>query len=160
VEERESPAALSADALLNRAAQGYALQDSKVERRRKDYPRGEIDESWRVQGEPGNTEAYALIQENRFLGAYANPLSTFSIDVDAASYTNVRRFLNGGSLPPADAVRLEELVNYFPYHYPDRTGEHPFAVTTETGPCPWAPEHRLVRIGLQAKRLATRDLPP
>jgi Ca-activated chloride channel homolog len=160
VEERESPAALSAGPLLNRAAQGYVMQDSKVERRRKDYTRGEIDESWRVQGEPGNTEAYALIQENRFLGAYANPLSTFSIDVDAASYTNVRRFLNGGSLPPADAVRLEELVNYFPYHYPDRTGDHPFAVTTETGPCPWAPEHRLVRIGLQAKRLATRDLPP
>ncbi|MEO8089609.1 MAG: VWA domain-containing protein, partial [Gemmatimonadales bacterium] len=106
------------------------------------------------------TEAYALIEENRFLAAYSNPLSTFSIDVDAASYTNVRRFLNSGSLPPADAVRLEELVNYFPYNYPDRTGEHPFAVTTETGPCPWAPEHRLVRIGLQSKRLATRDLPP
>ena len=145
---------------LNRAAQAYAMHDRKVERVRKDYSGREIDEPWRVQGEPGNTEAYARIEENRFLAAYSNPLSTFSIDVDAASYTNVRRFLNGGSLPPADAVRLEELVNYFPYNYPDRTGDHPFAVTTETGPCPWAPEHRLVRIGLQAKRLATRDLPP
>jgi len=145
---------------LNRAALAYAMPDRKVERVRKDYSGREIDEPWRVQGEPGNTEAYARIEENRFLAAYSNPLSTFSIDVDAASYTNVRRFLNGGSLPPADAVRLEELVNYFPYNYPDRTGDHPFAVTTETGPCPWAPEHRLVRIGLQAKRLATRDLPP
>ena len=70
-------------------------------------------------GEPGNTEAYALIDDNRFLAATANPLSTFSIDVDAASYSNVRRFLSQGSLPPADAVRLEELVNYFPYDYPD-----------------------------------------
>ena len=145
---------------VNRAAQAYAMPDRKVERVRKDYSGREIDEPWRVQGEPGNTEAYARIEENRFLAAYSNPLSTFSIDVDAASYTNVRRFLNGGSLPPADAVRLEELVNYFPYNYPDRTGDHPFAVTTETGPCPWAPEHRLVRIGLQAKRLATRNLPP
>jgi Ca-activated chloride channel family protein len=144
----------------DRAALGYARPDSKVEGLRKGYSRQEIDEPWRIQGEPGNTEAYARIEENRFLAAFSNPLSTFSIDVDAASYTNVRRFLNGGSLPPADAVRLEELVNYFPYNYPDRTGEHPFAVTTESGPCPWAPEHRLVRIGLQSKRLATRDLPP
>ncbi len=145
---------------LDRAAQAYPRADGKVERMRKGYSRHEIDEPWRIQREPGNTEAYARIEENRFLAAYSNPLSTFSIDVDAASYTNVRRFLNGGSLPPADAVRLEEMVNYFPYNYPDRTGEHPFAVTTETGPCPWAPEHRLVRIGLQSKRLATRDLPP
>jgi Ca-activated chloride channel family protein len=88
------------------------------------------------------------------------PVSTFSIDVDAASYSNVRRFLSQGTLPPADAVRLEELVNYFPYRYADRTGRHPFAVSTEVGPCPWAPDHRLVRIGLQARRVATRDLPP
>jgi Ca-activated chloride channel family protein len=117
-------------------------------------------EPWRRQREPGNTEAYARIEENRFLGAQANPLSTFSIDVDAASYSNVRRFLSGGMLPPADAVRLEELVNYFSYTYPDRTGRHPFAVTNDVGPCPWAREHRLVRIGLQAKHVATRDLPP
>jgi Ca-activated chloride channel family protein len=117
-------------------------------------------EPWRRQGEPGNTEAYARIEDNRFLAAFANPLSTFSVDVDAASYSNVRRFLSEGALPPADAVRLEELVNYFSYTYPDRTGKHPFAVATDVGPCPWAPEHRLVRIGLQAKKIATRDLPP
>ena len=117
-------------------------------------------ESWRVQREPGNTEAYARIEDNRFLPAISNPLSTFSVDVDAASYSNVRRFLSQGAMPPADAVRLEEMVNYFSYTYPDRTGKHPFAVATDVGPCPWAPEHRLVRIGLQAKKIATRDLPP
>jgi len=117
-------------------------------------------EPWRWQREPGNTEAYARIEDNRFLAAASNPLSTFSIDVDAASYSNVRRFLSQGMLPPMDAVRLEELVNYFSYTYPDHTGSHPFAVSTEAGPCPWAPDHRLVRIGLQAKRVGTRDLPP
>ena len=149
----------AAQRLESRDESGVALQGAK----RVDTPapsiRGVPLEPWRIQREPGNTEAYAHIQENRFLAALANPLSTFSIDVDAASYSNVRRFLSQGTLPPADAVRLEELVNYFPYTYPDRTGNHPFAITTEVGPSPWAPEHRLVRIGLQARRFATRDLP-
>jgi Ca-activated chloride channel homolog len=116
--------------------------------------------AWPGPAEQFNTEAYNVVNENRFLGAASNPLSTFSIDVDAASYSNVRRFLSQGTLPPKDAVRLEELVNYFPYRYPDRNGEHPFAVSTEVAPCPWAADHRLVRIGLQARRVATRDLPP
>jgi Ca-activated chloride channel homolog len=117
-------------------------------------------EPWRWAQEPGNTEAYNTVDEHRFLTASANPVSTFSIDVDAASYSNVRRFLSQGTLPPKDAVRLEELVNYFPYRYADHSGRHPFAVSTEVGPCPWSPEHRLVRIGLQARRVATQDLPP
>jgi Ca-activated chloride channel family protein len=147
-------------------AQGAEALQGKVENRAQD--RANVDgavsalplEPWRQQGELGNTEAYSRIEDNRFLAAAANPLSTFSIDVDAGSYSNVRRFLSQGSLPPADAVRLEELVNYFSYTYPDRTGSHPFAVSTDVGSCPWAPEHRLVRIGLQARRVATRDLPP
>ena len=117
-------------------------------------------EPWRWAQEPGNTEAYNVVDEHRFLAAAANPVSTFSIDVDAASYSNVRRFLSQGTLPPKDAVRLEELVNYFPYRYADHNGRHPFAVSTEVGPCPWAPAHRLVRIGLQARRVPTEDLPP
>jgi Ca-activated chloride channel family protein len=150
------------DALSSNAPAAVGKVESRVER----YPHANrrVDglpvDPWRRQGEPGNTEAYARIEENRFLHALANPLSTFSIDVDAASYSNVRRFLSQGQLPPADAVRLEEMVNYFSYTYPDRTGSHPFAVTTDVGPCPWAPDHRLVRVGLQAKRIATRDLPP
>ncbi|HEY8258893.1 MAG TPA: von Willebrand factor type A domain-containing protein [Gemmatimonadales bacterium] len=117
-------------------------------------------EPWRRRSEPWNTEAYARIEENRFLAAMTNPLSTFSIDVDAASYSNVRRFLSSGSLPPADAVRLEELVNYFTYRYPEPDGSDPFAVATEMGACPWAADHRLVRIGLQGKRIPTAKLPP
>jgi Ca-activated chloride channel family protein len=117
-------------------------------------------EPWRQQSGPWNTEAYARIEENRFLPVVSSPVSTFSIDVDAASYANVRRFLNQGSLPPKDAVRLEELVNYFPYSYEDHVGRHPFAVSTEVAPSPWAPSHRLVRIGLQARRVDTRELPP
>jgi Ca-activated chloride channel homolog len=115
---------------------------------------------WRRQSEEWNTEAYARIEENRFFDAAVSPVSTFSIDVDAASYSNVRRFLTQGTLPPADAVRLEEMVNYFPYRYPDRAGEHPFGLIADVGPCPWADDHRLVRVALQARRVDTRELPP
>jgi Ca-activated chloride channel family protein len=115
---------------------------------------------WRRQDEEWNTEAYARIEENRFFEAAASPVSTFSIDVDAASYSNVRRFLTQGTLPPADAVRLEEMVNYFPYRYPDRAGEHPFGLVADVGACPWADDHRLVRVALQARRVDTRELPP
>jgi Ca-activated chloride channel family protein len=83
-----------------------------------------------------------------------------SIDVDTASYTNVRRFLNQGQLPAADAVRIEEMLNYFAYAYPDPTGDDPFSVTTEVALCPWAPTHRLLRLGLKSKPIETRDLPP
>ena len=107
-----------------------------------------------------NTEAYDRIYDNPFLAVGSNPLSTFSIDVDRASYSNVRRFLNGGQLPPADAVRIEEMINYFTYDYPEPHGEHPFSVTTEVAPAPWQPAHKLLRIGLQAKRIDTRELPP
>jgi Ca-activated chloride channel family protein len=92
-----------------------------------------------------NTEEYRLIEENPFRDVRANPLSTFAIDVDAASYSNVRRFLRERRLPPRDAVRIEELINYFDYDYPDPTGEHPFSINTEVSAAPWNPEHRLVR---------------
>ena len=117
-------------------------------------------DAWRQRGAPWNTEAYARIEENRFLPVATSPVSTFSIDVDAASYSNVRRFLSQGALPPADAVRLEEMVNYFSYRYPDRAGEHPFGLIADAGPCSWADDHRLVRVALQARRVDTRELPP
>ncbi len=109
---------------------------------------------------PTDREGYAAIVENDFKRPTDTPLSTFSIDVDAASYANVRRFLDGGALPVKDAVRIEELINYFEYDYPDPEGEHPFAVVTEVSECPWAPAHRLVHIGLQGERIDTADLPP
>lgn len=107
-----------------------------------------------------NTEQYERIVENPFLSARSNPLSTFGVDVDRASYGNVRRFLKDGQLPPKDAVRIEELVNYFSYDYPEPDGEAPFSVTTEVAPAPWRPNHRLLRIGLQAERVELGELPP
>ncbi|HMR06550.1 MAG TPA: VWA domain-containing protein [Polyangiaceae bacterium] len=111
------------------------------------------------EGEP-NTESYDQVVENAFLAVTKNPLSTFSVDVDTASYANTRRFLAQGKLPPKDAVRIEELINYFDYDYPDPSGAEPFSVTTEVSVAPWKPEHRLVHIGLQGKRLAKKDMPP
>jgi Ca-activated chloride channel family protein len=106
-----------------------------------------------------NTENYAAIDESPFLAVRGNPLSTFSIDVDRASYSNVRRFLRAGQAPPKDAVRIEELLNYFPYAYPEPRGEHPFSVVAEVGPAPWNPNHRLVHVGLQGRHVDTRELP-
>ena len=108
----------------------------------------------------GNTEAYAHIDENPFIEAARAPLSTFSIDVDTASYSNTRRFITDGQLPPKDAVRIEELVNYFSYDYPQPVGEAPFSVTTEVSEAPWNKAHRLVHIGLQGKRIAPEQMPP
>lgn len=106
-----------------------------------------------------NTEEYASFQENGFKKVTEAPLSTFSVDVDAASYSNMRRFINKGELPPADAVRVEELINYFSYDYLKPAGSDPVKITTEAGVCPWNTAHRLVRIGLKAKEIPTENLP-
>ncbi len=107
-----------------------------------------------------NTEEYEAIHENIFLEATKNPLSTFSIDVDAASYSNIRRFINQGQMPPKDAVRIEEMVNYFDYDYTGPKDDVPFAVHTEVSDCPWDEKHQLVHIGLQGKKIPTENLPP
>lgn len=109
--------------------------------------------------EPG-TEEYDGLEENIFHGVSDKPLSTFSIDVDAASYANVRRFLNNGQRPPSESVRIEEMINYFGYDYPEPSGKHPFEVITEVAPAPWNAKHQLVHIGLQGRRIPTNDLPP
>jgi len=106
-----------------------------------------------------NTESYDRIYENPFLLVRQRPLSTFSIDVDTASYANVRRFLGNGSLPPRGAVRIEELVNYFDYDYPPPDGEVPFSVNVEVAGCPWNAEHRLTRIGLKGEVLEQEERP-
>jgi len=111
-------------------------------------------------GEKQGAESYERLDENPFVVAARAPLSTFSIDVDTASYSNTRRFLDGGQLPPRDAVRIEELINYFSYDYPPPTGSAPFSVTAETADCPWNAEHRLVHIGLQGRRVAAEQMPP
>jgi Ca-activated chloride channel homolog len=113
------------------------------------------EEPWRQPQQPDNTEGYSPIDENPFLRPASNPLSTFSIDVDTASYSNVRRMIAAGTKPPKDAVRLEEFINYFPYTYAKPQGDQPFSVNTGVTAAPWNPQHKLVRIGLQGQQLAT-----
>ncbi len=105
-------------------------------------------------------EEYRPIVENRFLDPRTSPVSTFSIDVDAGSYSNIRRFLSYGTLPPPDAVRIEEMLNYFQYRYPEPKGRHPFTVTLEAGAAPWNPEHQLLLVGMQGRNMDRREMPP
>ncbi len=105
-------------------------------------------------------EGYATILENEFLKAVKNPLSTFSIDVDVASYANIRRFINNGQKPPIDAVRIEEMINYFNYEYAQPKDDDPFSINMEMASCPWNQAHKLVHIGLQGKDIPTDNLPP
>ena len=118
--------------------------------------------AFRQQSKPDgefNTEEYGRINENEFLEAANHPLSTFSIDVDTASYSNVRRFIEQGQLPPADAVRIEELINYFKYNYPEPDGDVPFSISAELARCPWQPPHKLIHVGLQGKRVSLANAP-
>ncbi|MCC7332698.1 MAG: von Willebrand factor type A domain-containing protein [Flavobacteriales bacterium] len=106
-----------------------------------------------------NTESYSPLSENDFKNARLNPLSTFSIDVDAASYSNIRRFINSGQQPPIAAVRIEEMINYFDYDYPQPVGEHPFSINTEISSTPWNNKTKLIHIGLQGKEIELENLP-
>ena len=104
-------------------------------------------------------EEYSSFAENRFKDAKHDPLSTFSLDVDVASYSNVRRMINQGQKPAKDAVRIEQFINYFSYNYPNPTGQHPVNIITETQPCPWNKEHLLVRVGVKAKEVPSENIP-
>jgi Ca-activated chloride channel family protein len=112
-----------------------------------------------IKADDFEREGYDYILENTFLKVKDNPLSTFSIDVDAASYSNMRRFLKLGQLPPAGAVRIEEMINYFKYNYPQPKNNDPFSVNTEISACPWNPAHRLALVGLQGKIIEAENLP-
>ncbi|MBI5362524.1 MAG: VWA domain-containing protein [Planctomycetes bacterium] len=124
---------------------------TRMELRGLGYVGNDASGGVQLQEREGNTEAYAPIVENPFKLAAQDPLSTFSIDVDTASYANVRRFLNSGQLPPPDAVRVEELLNYFRFEYPKADGERPFSVSARVASCPWAPRHQLVQVGLRGQ---------
>jgi Ca-activated chloride channel family protein len=121
-------------------------------------PRAIRDGQFEVGG--SNTESYDHIVENPLRLVTQSPLSTFSIDVDTASYANVRRFLNQGRLPPAGAVRIEEMINYFDYDYPLPTGDDPFSVNVEVADCPWNADHRLARIGIKGQEYPPEQRPP
>jgi Ca-activated chloride channel family protein len=115
-------------------------------------------DAWSGYRYPHSGERYAHVEPNRFQSAYKNPLSTFGADVDTASYTNVRRFLSQGQLPPRDAVRVEEFVNYFRFDYDLPRDGRPLAMTAEVADCPWAPAHRLVLIGARARASRPREI--
>jgi Ca-activated chloride channel family protein len=132
------------------------------------YSRGALGETRPESSEselPGrnrqdfDTATYDHVSENPFLQAASNPLSTFSIDVDTASYSNVRRFINSGSLPPKDAVRVEEMINYFSYDYHEPEGDKPFSIDLDATACPWDASHRLLRIGLKGRDVANENRP-
>jgi Ca-activated chloride channel homolog len=114
----------------------------------------------RVIQPPFNTETYDLISDNPFIRVAQDSLATFSIDVDTASYANIRRFLSMNQLPPKDSVRIEEMINYFSYDYPSPNGQRPIATYTEVAAAPWKPEHRLVRIGIKGKDIDMDKRPP
>lgn len=113
-----------------------------------------------INQKPQNRESYKEIEENTFKMVNASPLSTFSIDVDKASYSNVRRMINNGQEIPKDAVKIEEFINYFDYDYPQPTGEDPFSINTEVAHSPWNKDTKLVKIGLQGKEVPLDDIPP
>lgn len=142
---KQSPAMNSNAMSSNTAMANAPMMEAKSE----NYDEGIAD-----------NERYAQIAENPFLETKRAPLSTFSIDVDTASYANVRRYLNDGQLPPKDAVRIEELVNYFEYDYPQPIGDQPFSVNTEVASAPWNQKHKIVSIGLQGKKVSLDDVPP
>ncbi len=151
--------ALNVDFFMNQpsdvVARCYKLDENEVEKAQNGLR--EIYES--IQKVPVENESYDRIVENPFLPVSENPLSTFSIDVDTASYSNMRRFLNEGTLPPRDSIRIEELINYFDYDYPQPEGDDPFSVNVEIANCPWNSEHRLARVGLKGYEVPRSERP-
>jgi len=127
----------------------------------KNLSEKELDKKLNIMPVPAEPtqEDYDAFVENAFESPKTAPLSTFSIDVDNASYTNIRRFLNNGQQVPKDAVRVEEMVNFFKYTYPQPKDENPFSINTEVSESPWNPNNKILKIGLQGKNIPTNDLP-
>jgi len=150
-----SSVSLEAVVTTGMAAGAVSMRRAGREKVRAPTTMGDI----KRQTEPGNTEGYDAIDENPFLLTSDRPLSTFSVDVDRASYSNIRRFLNSGKAPPKDAVRIEEMVNYFPYSYPSPSQSEPVSIVTGLGNAPWNRSHRLLAIGLKARPISLGDLP-
>ncbi len=155
---------IACDSVSNSSADTTVVQDVQLENVQpaQHKLKGPIllaDTTVIEQNDAFNTEDYDHIVENKFLFVKQQPLSTFSIDVDRAAYSNVRRFIEDGQLPPKGAVRIEEMINYFDYKYAPPTNTDPFAVHTEIASCPWNEKHKIVQIGLQGKKISTENLP-
>ncbi len=149
-----APTAQAAEADANRAAPWHAA-DAVV----RGLTESAVPEPVALPAAP-EREGYDAVDDNPVRLVAEAPVSTFSIDVDTAAYANVRRFLSRGSLPRADAVRTEEIINYFDYAYPQPAAGEAFSVTTELGPSPWHPRRKLLHIGLQGAARAREELPP
>ncbi len=170
-EASKAAPAKSSRQTLSRSLRGsvdlYAQKESEVQMGggkiesdgSREWKKNKNDYRW-YDRSAGETARYPKYVENAFESVLQNPLSTFSIDVDTASYANVRRFLTGGQLPPHDAVRVEELINYFSYNYPQPKGDEPFSANIEIAGCPWDTQHRLVRVGLKGREMAENKRPP
>lgn len=135
-------------------------EKAEVENRKIVNEQQKLKKNKEKKPEEHNTEEYDKIVENEFKDAKENPLSTFSIDVDNASYSNIRRYLTYNQMPPKSAVRIEEMINYFNYDYPNPEGEHPFSFITEISEAPWNSENKIVHIGIQGKKLDYNDIKP
>ncbi|HTK47927.1 MAG TPA: von Willebrand factor type A domain-containing protein [Gemmatimonadaceae bacterium] len=148
------------DAGAGRASKDVAVGEMRAPRVSAAIQPGVVPDRIRRRHEPWNTESYDALEDNPFRSPRVAPLSTFSVDVDRASYANVRRYLDQGALPPRDAVRIEELVNYFPYaDVAPARGDVPLRITTEVAAAPWHPSHDLVRIALRARDVDMRRAP-
>jgi Ca-activated chloride channel homolog len=156
----KEPSAKKAGARAQTADPGAAAEPRADFERARDVGMAKKADFDGKKQEARNVEEYDRRNDNPFHLAANEPLSTFSIDVDTASYTNVRRMLNEGKLPPKDAVRVEEFINYFTYSYPAPEGEHPITVSGESTICPWNPQHLVVRVGVQGKYLDPSQMPP
>ncbi len=154
---QEAPAAAEAQRGASKSYEMAPAPPAAATAGVRGYSAGDTDAPPPADG--ANDESYASLPENAFKPAKKSPLSTFSIDVDTASYANARRYIGSGALPPPEAVRIEEFVNYFDYAHPDPT-DGPIGVRSEIASCPWAPDHRLLMIGVQAKRVPIETLPP
>jgi Ca-activated chloride channel family protein len=147
-------------ALTKRQQRRLEKANKKIEEEKLKNPQTIADPiPAKFQPIPVDTEDYESFEENKFENPATAPLSTFSIDVDNASYTNVRRFLNNGQTVPKDAVRVEEMINFFKYRYPQPKGDEPFSINTEYSDAPWNPKHKLLKIGLQGKDIPSEKLP-
>ena len=152
------PSSKPVDSRRSRGGEARTRFSIEMESRDKDVQEGFDAGNGVGPGEGG--DKFEPIEENNYIAVADQPLSTFSIDVDTASYSKIRSYLSQfGQLPPRDAVRVEELVNYFTYDYATPTDEHPFAANVEVASCPWNPANRLVRVGIKGKEIDTEDRP-
>jgi Ca-activated chloride channel family protein len=162
LERKDVTNSISAEGQLSGRVEGVSATKKGGASKRKSEAQASQPGYYAMQlpAQEPNNESYSGISENIFRDPNKDPLSTFSIDVDRASYSNVRRFINNGQRPPADAVRIEELINYFSYEYPQPQDDHPFSINTEISEAPWNPEHKLVQVGIQGRNIPVVNLPP